>query len=345
MARHVAEIASVLLTTSIVVAGCGGTSGATPTSRPGVTAGSSAPPSIQAASPIATAPTAPTVVLSATPAEPALTVDWAKGGPAPSEPCTYSPSVDSAGRIWVAVCWESAFWILSSKGAFVEQWGTQGADPGAFDFSYPASHDSIGGIAFAPDGSFYTFDAGNDRVQHFDATRKLIGTWGSFGTGDGQFAKPTSIAVGHDGLVYVADASRSDVQTFDADGGYMKTIGKGSVGPGFAYLAVDASGNVFVNHGHSIGEFSSDGTLVRVIDTAAITADPAGMAVGPDGTLFVLARGESRPEATIELDPDGNLLHIWPGVGESLAIAPDGTAMYVADVGAAVLTRYALPKQ
>ena len=175
-------------------------------------------------------PSVPTVVEPAMSPGPELKVIWERGGPTPSKPCTYSPTIDAEGRIWVAVCWDSRFWIFSPGGKFLEAWGTPGSGTGQFDFAYSAGHDSIGGIAFAPDDTFYTFDAGNLRVQHFDKNRKLMTTWGSFGTGDGQFAKPTSIAVDGQGQVFVADGARADVQVFSPDGTFVRTLAEGKAG-------------------------------------------------------------------------------------------------------------------
>lgn len=291
-----------------------------------------------------TSSSAKTIVEPTTAVEPALKTLWQRGGPAPSKPCSYSPSIDAKGRIWVAVCWDSKFWILSADGKFLEAWGTPGSAAGQFDFAFPASHDSIGGIAFAPDGTYYTFDAGNLRVQHFGMDRKLITSWGSFGTGEGQFAKPTSIAVDGKGRVYIADASRADVQIFEPDGTFVRTIGAGEIGDGgFAYIAVDSTGNVFASESHAIAKFGPDGGAMAVYDLAAIANDPAGMAVAASGSLFVAARGDSEAEATIELAPTGSILHIWPGTGESLAVDRSGKAAYVADVEWPFIRKYALP--
>jgi DNA-binding beta-propeller fold protein YncE len=283
--------------------------------------------------------------VSAAAPEAAPKILWSSHGSVVSKPCTYSPAVDAEGRIWVAVCWESRFWIFNASGQFIEAWGTQGAAPGDFDFAYAPSHDSIGGIAFAPDGTFYTFDAGNLRIQHFDRGRKLLKTWGSFGAGPGQFAKPTSIAVGRDGLVYVADGARSDVQAFAADGTYLQTLATGHAGQPdhFARIALDSGGNLYVNEGHTILKYSPDGTPLFVIDVGALTSDPAGIAISPNGALFVLGRPDSGPQVTLELTKDGGLQHVWPGTGETVALDPAGKAIYVSDVESPNVTKYQLP--
>lgn len=347
---HVPIVVGIAL--AVAVAACA-------PSATGPQASSASPTSAASASLSANAPTAtpvvspqpsktadvPTIALAGASAEPALRELWAAGGPKPSQPCTYSPTVDAKGEVWVAVCWDSRFWIVGPDGKFREAWGTTGAKPGQFDFAYPAAHDSIGGIAFAHDGTFYTFDAGNLRVQHFAADRSLIGSWGSFGNGKGQFAKPTSIAIGPDGSVFVADGARSDVQVFSPSGEYIRTAATHVGGSGqFAYIAVDPASNLFVNVGSRIGVYGKDGTEIRIIDTKAVAPHPAGMAVGPNGTLYVVGRSDSGVEATLQLGTDGKLLHWWPGTGESIAVSPKGDVLYVADVESESLHAYALPK-
>ena len=300
-----------------------------------------ASPSVAQASP---SDDATTVVEPSTSPEPALKVAWERSGPKPSQPCAYSPAVDSAGHIWVAVCWDSRFWIFDQAGKFLESWGTHGTGPGQLDFAYPANHDSIGGIAFAPDGTFYTFDGGNLRVQHFDKTRKFIGSWGSFGSGDGQFAKPTSITVDGRGHVFVADGIRADAQEFTADGTFVRVIGSGAINTtGFAYIAADKAGNLFGSEGHNVARFGPDGSVSATYDIGAIADIVSGMAVSGSGSLFVLSRADDGPQATTELDPEGEILHVWPGTGETLALDPKGKAAYVADVDWPFLRKYELP--
>src|SRR5205823_11703886 len=100
-------------------------------------AASAAPASAKSASASSPSPSSdlPAVVEPSMAVEPALKVAWERGGPAPSKPCSYSPSMDAKGRIWVAVCWDSKFWIFSPDGKFLEAWGSHGSEAGQFDFA------------------------------------------------------------------------------------------------------------------------------------------------------------------------------------------------------------------
>jgi hypothetical protein len=340
-------VAAMVMLLAVSVGACSPGAQATPAPLASGAASSTAAsvaPNASASPRVSPSSEVPTVVEPSTGPESALKVTWEQGGPTPSKPCVYSPSVDSKGRIWVAVCWDSQFWIFSPGGKFLETWGVRGTEPGQFDFAFPASHDSIGGIAFASDGTFYTFDAGNLRIQRFGADRKLINSWGSFGTGDGQFAKPTSIAVDGRGHVFVADGSRVDVQEFESDGTFVKAIGANAIDSGgFVYIAVDQGGDVFANQGANVVKLGPDGPPIAIYDISAIGDTVSGMAVASSGSLFVQSRPDNAPQATIELGRDGRVVHVWPATGEVIALDPSGEAAYVTDVEWPFLRKYDLP--
>ena len=53
----------------------------------------------------------------------------------------------------------------------------------------------------------------------------FVTTWGSYGSGDGQFNYPCGVAAGPGGLVYVADQYNNRVQVFGSDGTYLSQWG------------------------------------------------------------------------------------------------------------------------
>lgn len=77
-------------------------------------------------------------------------------------------------------------------------------------------------LAVAPNGDLYVSDGyGNSCVHRFDATGRLLTSWGEPGTGDGQFHLPHSVAVAPDERVYVVDRENERVQVFGPDGEFQ----------------------------------------------------------------------------------------------------------------------------
>jgi len=74
-------------------------------------------------------------------------------------------------------------------------------------------------------GNIYVADGyGNARVAKFDKNGKFIKSWGSKGSGQGQFNSVRGIAIDAQGSVYVADAGNKRIQVFDGDGNFKTQI-------------------------------------------------------------------------------------------------------------------------
>jgi len=79
---------------------------------------------------------------------------------------------------------------------------------------------------------------------------KFVLAWGSLGSGNGQFSRPCSVAVGSSGNVYVTDIDNSRVQKFNGSGKYITQWGSEGSGAGQfdkpIRVAVDSMSNVYV---------------------------------------------------------------------------------------------------
>ena len=83
-------------------------------------------------------------------------------------------------------------------------------------FNHPAD------ICVAPSGELYVADGyGNSSVHRFNANGDYISSFGSPGSGPGQFRVPHSVRVSRDGRVYVADRENNRVQVFTAEGDFQ----------------------------------------------------------------------------------------------------------------------------
>ena len=135
------------------------------------------------------------------------------------------------------------------------------------------------GIATAPDGSFYVVDTANMRIQKFNAQgafQQIIS--GDTGEAEGQFKPrapdapgdgPSGIAIDKQGNLYVADTWNHRIQKFDSSGKFVTSWG------GFIALS-DAGTNADdpANNSKFYG--------------------PRGVAIGPDGNVYVTDTGNKR---------------------------------------------------
>ena len=93
--------------------------------------------------------------------------------------------------------------------------GLPGAGVGGDNFNRPTD------VAWDAAGNIFVSDGyGNSRVAKFDKNGSFIKSWGSKGTGPGQFDLLHTIAVDPQGNVYVGDRSNKRIQVFDNDGNF-----------------------------------------------------------------------------------------------------------------------------
>jgi DNA-binding beta-propeller fold protein YncE len=98
------------------------------------------------------------------------------------------------------------------------------------------------GVAVDGSGNVFVADTNNNRLQKFTSTGTFLTTWGSSGTGDGQFTNPFGVATDSSGNVFVADANNNRIQKFDANGTFLTMWGSAIPQD----VATDGSGNVYV---------------------------------------------------------------------------------------------------
>lgn len=106
------------------------------------------------------------------------------------------------------------------------------------------------GLAFDPArGVLYVADTVAHNIKIFDASGRLIDTFGAPGEGPGELNAPTHLAFAK-GRVYVTDTLNSRVQVFDERGRYLRSFGERGLTVGNLArpkgVAVDDSGVVYV---------------------------------------------------------------------------------------------------
>ncbi|HEY7036375.1 MAG TPA: PQQ-binding-like beta-propeller repeat protein [Thermomicrobiales bacterium] len=210
------------------------------------------------------------------------------------------PRLAPDGSLWVSDS-SGRFFIFDLDGNLIDVWGAAGSDPGQFRFVQGGDYG--GGFVFAADGSLFVADTFNQRVQHFDRDRNLIGTIGGNGTGDGQFLAPMQIAIGPDGNLAVVDPYRNDVQRFTPDGTFLGRFdGTGTPGGKLDWpngIAVAADGTIWVGdfYNQSVRHFTPDGQEIGELDASMAT--PIGFSetndifIDVDGYVYVTVQAHN----------------------------------------------------
>jgi DNA-binding beta-propeller fold protein YncE len=165
----------------------------------------------------------------------------------------------------------------------------------------------------------------------------FVTTWGSAGTGDGQFSGPLAIALGG-GNVFVLD-SNSRIQKFDNTGTFLTKWGSAGTGDGqFQYpggVAVDGSGAVFVadSGNDRIQKFDNTGAFLTKWGTLGVGDGqfhhPQRVAVDRSGNVFVTDTSSGGNDRIQKFTNTGTFLAQWgsTGSGDGQFAGPTGIAV------------------
>jgi RHS repeat-associated protein len=215
------------------------------------------------------------------------------------------------------------------------------------------------GIAVAADSSVYIADYNNNRVRRIgpDGIISTVAGNGSITydpAGDGGDAtatsvtSPTGVALAADGTLYIAEykrvrrvATNGKISTvagngpngLSGDGGPAALAGIGTPfgiasGPdGSIYISdlqsgrirrIDPIGNISLFAGGAPATYSGDGGPA----TAAGLANPAGLTVASDGSVYVAARGATNRGVVRRIGPDGKITTVMgSGIGGNASCA------------------------
>jgi sugar lactone lactonase YvrE len=105
----------------------------------------------------------------------------------------------------------------TADGKLLRTWGTPGT-PGEPDMPFNRPTKAVA----TPDGEMYVSDGyGQQRIHRFNRQGDLVHSWGSKGTGPGQFTLPHDVWVDEQDRVLVCDRESYRVQIFDRAGSYV----------------------------------------------------------------------------------------------------------------------------
>jgi streptogramin lyase len=175
-------------------------------------------------------------------------------------------------------------------------------------------------VAWDSEGNIYITDGYiNSRVAKYDKNGDWVKSWGSKGTGPGQFRLPHSIAIDRNNNVYVGDRSNHRIQVFDTDGKFQRM---------FSIDLPPVPGTKAVNGNTPTGDRLKE--LIGAPNSICITS-------GPNQVMFV---GETTfPGRVFKVALDGTVLGVIGKSGRLLkqfsgahALAcPSETEVYVAE--------------
>jgi sugar lactone lactonase YvrE len=242
-------------------------------------------------------------------------------------------AIDSEGNAWVADTAHSRVQEFNSAGEFVSQFGVENEPNG-----------------IALDAAGHIWVVSNQKVREFKTNGELILSFGSSGTGNGQFGSAQGIAIGPSGNVWVVEKivvsetlEKTRVQKFNSSGVYQSQFGKAGTGNGEFKspegIAIDSEGNILIadTGNNRIQEFNSAGEFVRKYSGEGENAlkSPSGVAIDSEGKVWVTDSGNNRIE---RFSSKGAFLSKFGAYGpndgqffEPRGIAVSGSNLWVAD--------------
>lgn len=167
-------------------------------------------------------------------------------------------------------------------------------------------------------------------------------SWGSTGSGDGQFRSPWGVATDRNGDVYVTDTGNSRVQVFNSGGGFIRRFG--SQGNGVDRfqeprgIGVNQESNNNNNSGlrafisdpaqnnlsFRLRKFRTDGTDLASLGQNGL-GNPRGVAIDANNNVWVVDGSSGQ---IFLFDRSGNLRTNWSPSGGGSLTAAEGIAVY-----------------
>jgi len=133
-------------------------------------------------------------------------------------------TADNSGFIYIVVTVDdipySSIYKCNKDGEFAKLWGD--IEEGYWTIEGVPVYlednllrtDTIGGIVTDSEGNVLVTDTGNNEIDIYDSNGKFITSFGSEGSGDGQFNNPTGITIDNKGNLYVIDSGNYRIQKF-----------------------------------------------------------------------------------------------------------------------------------
>jgi tripartite motif-containing protein 71 len=184
-----------------------------------------------------------------------------------TNPYSTGIALDSSENVYVVDPGNYRVQKFNLSGTYVSKFGTNTSVNGTL--SLGAVGGGPTGVAISTStGYIYVADIRNSRIQVFNSSGAYVTSWGSSGSGNGQFNTMADVRVGPSGNIYVFDngSGVGRVQKFTSSGTYITSwLGASGAAQISGYsLAVDSNENIYITDtSHNrILKFDSSGNFI-----------------------------------------------------------------------------------
>lgn len=208
---------------------------------------------------------------------------------------------DKAGNIYVSDSIRAKIFVFDKEGKYTYSIISK-------EFQRPI------GIALSPDNkNLYIVDSVASQIHVTTTKGKFIKSIGRRGTNDGEFNKPTFMAVAKDGKLYVTDTMNHRIQILDKDGEFIHKFGRlgksmGDFGSPRG-IALDSDDNIYVTDAlfNNIQIFNKQGELLMLFgrygQSRGSFALPEDISITSDNEIYVTDTNNKRFKVFKRLDP------------------------------------------
>jgi DNA-binding beta-propeller fold protein YncE len=146
---------------------------------------------------------------------------------------------------------------------------------------------NVADTALAPNGDIFVADGegGNNRIVKFSKDGKYITSWGTKGSGEGQFDTPHNLAMDTKGRIWVCDRNNKRIQIFDQDGKFLEQMTQFGAPVAVAF-ARDGRAFVATSPGNYVSIATDEGKILEKFEGFN---NPHGLAVEASGNTFYVA--------------------------------------------------------
>ena len=187
-------------------------------------------------------------------------------------------AVDASGLVYVCDLSDNCIKVLKEDGTFVKQFGFE--------------HLSSPWRVTIDRKQVYVADNGNKRISIFTLEGQLIRTFGSSGSGPGELASPSFVAISPNGDLYVTDHNNHHVKVYNSDCVYQRQFGEQQLkNPNGIFITDDGHVLVADSANNRVVIFNIAGQIIRSFQVGAW---PMGLAIDHNGDLFVALNNDKQ---------------------------------------------------